>query len=131
MYFLMYFVPFTIQIRYQIIKFKLQMTRSQVIATPTRPLSLNSQMERSQVINANNIARVSNIRLTHQARLYPNHTTKSVYDVQHFTEYVTGLNKDGFENFSVNIYGVGGYYVYHMDSSPQEVSQMSLGRWVV
>ncbi|KAI5747923.1 hypothetical protein M8J77_019917 [Diaphorina citri] len=77
-------------------------------------------MERSQVINSNNIARVSNIRLTHQARLYPNHTTKSVYDVQHFTEYVTGLNKDGFENFSVNIYGVGGYYVYHMDSSPQE-----------
>ncbi|KAI5706758.1 hypothetical protein M8J76_008825 [Diaphorina citri] len=85
-------------------------------------------MERSQVQETSSLKdnsevqfepepEVSKIRLTHQADV-PANLTKEMHDLQYFTEDVTGLNKAGFEHFSVNIYGVGGYYIYHTDTPP-------------
>lgn len=63
---------------------------------------------------------VSPIRLTHSVKLKPTDST-TVKDVELLTEDVTGLDKKAFEELSINIYGVGGYYLQHMDSSGNEV----------
>ncbi|KAI5705819.1 hypothetical protein M8J75_002078 [Diaphorina citri] len=80
-------------------------------------------LKRSRIYGENGSS-VSNIRLTHQGKLAPNRNN-SVDGAQNFVQDVTGLNKEGFEYFHVNLYGVGGYYLYHTDSLRTEFRKRS------
>uniref|UniRef100_A0A8D8VM01 procollagen-proline 4-dioxygenase n=1 Tax=Cacopsylla melanoneura TaxID=428564 RepID=A0A8D8VM01_9HEMI len=75
-------------------------------------------MERSKILvetTEGSDTEVSPLRLTHQSKLGID--SEYVNNISQLTEDITGLDRTGFEPFSVNIYGVGGYYLYHLDSS--------------
>ncbi|KAL1448714.1 hypothetical protein WDU94_003639, partial [Cyamophila willieti] len=91
-------------------------------------ISAAPHMTRSTVLSATNDEmadpKVSNIRLTHHSSLTRT-DTKLEDQVRLLTQDVTGLDTAGYETLAINIYGIGGYYTYHMDSSANEARKRS------